>query len=106
MNFSYIQKFEGTDIGKKSSNCVEPHGFNKNYTFGEMLELAFIHNCSILVKHGRGKWYLKCQNKNPNNFLKKIEQNKNKECYKTCKLWILTFNVDSYVGCHLTVDRL
>ena len=40
-------------------NDVEPYGFDKNKTLGEMLDLAILHKSPILIKNGKGKWYLK-----------------------------------------------
>jgi len=39
---------------------VEVHGYSKTKTEGEMIDLAIINGCKIIIKNGiTGKWYLK-----------------------------------------------
>ena len=40
-------------------NDVERLGFDKNYTEAEMIDLAVKNSSHIIIKNGKGKWYLK-----------------------------------------------
>ena len=54
-----ITKFENCDI-LIGNNNVERLGFDKTKTLGEMIDLAIINNCPIIIKGGlNAKWYLK-----------------------------------------------
>lgn len=45
----------------RGSNNIQPLGFDKTLSIGEMINLALVHQCPIIVKDGKGKWYLKGQ---------------------------------------------
>ena len=55
--------YENCDI-YIGQNDVQHLGFDKNKTIGEMIDIAIAHNCFIIIKNGKGKWYLKGQKKN------------------------------------------
>jgi len=75
MNYNKITKYDKCDI-LINKNDIEYYGYDKNKTFGEMVDLAIVNNCNIIIKNGyNGKWYLKGKNKEIN-FLK-IKINKN-----------------------------
>jgi hypothetical protein len=70
-----ITKFENCDI-LIGNNNVERLGFDKTKTLGEMIDLAIIYNCPIIIKGGNnGKWYLKGKDKDINFLKLKINQN-------------------------------
>ena len=51
-------------FSSNNNNNVERLGFDKNKTLGEMIDLALLHKCPIIVKAGKNaKWYLKGQGK-------------------------------------------
>ena len=58
-----IQMFNDCDV-YIMKNEVEHLGFDKNKSFGEMVDLAILNKCSVITKNGSGKWYLKGQEKN------------------------------------------
>lgn len=60
-------------IGK---NDVEPKGFDADKSLGEMLDLAILHKCPIIVKNGKGKWYLKCHGRDLEEIQQSIKDNK------------------------------
>lgn len=54
-----INRYEGLDV-YPFKNEVEWHGFDKNMSFGEMVNLAINNDCNLITKNGvGGKWYLK-----------------------------------------------
>ena len=64
MNFNRITKYNKCDI-LKHNNDIESHGFDKNKTLGEMIDMAINNDCRIIIKDGfNGKWYLKGQHGN------------------------------------------
>ncbi len=75
MNFTKIIKYDNCDI-LINQNDVDHYGFDKTKTFGEILDLAIMTNCRIIIKAGyNGKWYLKGQNKDIEFLKNKIDQN-------------------------------
>lgn len=81
-----LEIYSNTDI-LVGCDSVSPYGFNKDMTFKEMVSLAIEHKCPIIVKNGRGKWYLKGQGKTIEQLRGKIEENKGK--YERRSLWLL-----------------
>lgn len=77
---------ENTDIYMGQNN-VQDLGFDKKKSFGEMIDIAIAHNCFIIIKNGKGKWYLKGQKKNFDETMVKLEKNIGK--YPRRKCWIL-----------------
>jgi len=78
MAFNKITRYENTDI-LINQNDVEYYGFDKHLTFGEILNIAIIHGCKIIVKAGvNGKWYLKGRNKNIGILKNKLNKAKGK----------------------------
>ena len=75
MNYSKITRYLNCDI-LINQNDIEKYGFDKNKTEGEMIDLAMINNCHIIVKNGKkGKCYLKGKDTNILFFKNKIEEN-------------------------------
>ena len=70
-------------------NSVEKYGFDKNESFGEMINKAIEHKCNVITKNGNGKWYLKGQDKVYSTSKEKIEKNVGK--YPRMKTWLLEF---------------
>lgn len=74
MSFRQITKYEKCDI-LKHQNDVSIHGFHKDTSLGEMINLALINNCKIIVKNGKnGKYYLKGKDKDVSFLRSKIEE--------------------------------
>ena len=64
------------DISPESCKVIEYYGYDKNKTFGEIVDLAIVNNCNIIIKNGyNGKWYLKGKNKEINFLQIKINEN-------------------------------
>jgi hypothetical protein len=82
--------YTGSDA-YKSKNDVQNLGYDKNTTFGEMIDLAIEHKCCLLVKHGKGKWYLKGKGKEYNIVKNKLETNTGNPHYRTVKSWLIKF---------------
>jgi hypothetical protein len=84
-----MQIFNATDafIGQ---NNVERLGFDKNKTLEEMLALATEHKCPLIVKDGRGKWYLKGQGKTYEEIVEGLNQNKENIDYKNVKCYVIS----------------
>ena len=60
-------------------NDVERLGFDKTKTEGEMIDLAAIHGCKIIIKNGKnGKWYLKGKGRDSAFLKDEIAKNMNK----------------------------
>ncbi len=81
MNFKNIICYEYCDIlyGK---NDIELYGYDKNKTIGEMIDLAALNQCPIIIKNGlEGKWYLKGKGKTVEYLKNKIEEQKGKSRY-------------------------
>lgn len=54
-----ISRFDNCDI-LINRNDIEKYGFPKETSEEEMIKLAIMNNCPIVVKNGyNGKWYLK-----------------------------------------------
>ena len=85
-----MQLFNATDafIGQ---NNVERLGFDKNKTLEEMIELATEHKCPLVVKDGRGKWYLKGQGKTYEEIEAALNRNKENIEHKNVKCYVLRF---------------
>lgn len=74
-NITKITKYDNCDI-LISYGDVSPLGFQKNKTLGEMIDLAILNQCPIIVKNGKnGKWYLKGKNRDINDLKTKINNN-------------------------------
>ena len=96
MHFSFkmiqtITLYRNTDI-YGGVNDVERLGFDKNMTFGAILDLAILHRCPVIVKNGNGKWYLKGQGATPEEIAQKIEQHKGRHVRVKC--WVVAFSFD------------
>jgi hypothetical protein len=64
MSFKQMSVYESNDV-YINKNDVEPLGFDKNKSLGEMINIAIQHHCCVIVKAGKNaKWYLKGQHKN------------------------------------------
>ena len=85
-----IQIFNATDalIGQ---NDIERLGFDKNRSLEDMIELATQHRCPLVVKDGRGKWYLKGQGKTYEQITDALQQNKENIDYKNVKCYVIRF---------------
>lgn len=83
-----IKLYDNCDV-YMHKNDVERYGYDKNTTFGEMINKAIEHNCFIIVKNGNGKWYLKGLHKDYNASKEKLELNIGK--YTRVKVWLLEF---------------
>jgi hypothetical protein len=73
-------------------NNVERLGFAKNKTFGEIVDLAILHKCPIIIKNGKGKWYLKGVGKDEHEIHDAVIKNKGQ--YPNQKCWVLEFPFD------------
>jgi hypothetical protein len=63
MEYTKITRYLKCDI-LANNNDIEPHGFDKNLSEGNLIDLAVINNCPIIIKGGKtGKWYLKGKGK-------------------------------------------
>ena len=62
MTYTTITRFLNCDL-LIHKNDIQNLGFDKNYTEGEIIDLAVKHGCPIIIKNGKGKWYLKGQGK-------------------------------------------
>ena len=61
MNITSIKSitlYENRDI-YRGKNEVNPLGFDKIYSLGEMIDIAALYKCNLIVRNGYGKWYLK-----------------------------------------------
>jgi hypothetical protein len=57
-------------------NDVEPNGYVSTKTEGEMIDLASLNGCKVIVKNGvNGKWYLKGKDDTIENLKDKINKN-------------------------------
>lgn len=84
--FKSIQLFEATDL-YINGNDVERLGFDKNKTFGEMIDIAIANKCIIIIKNGSGKWYLKGQGKSYEIAKSKMIEHQGK--YPRAKAWLI-----------------
>jgi hypothetical protein len=77
MIFNKITKYNNCDIliGWNYNN-IEINGYTKEKTLGEMIDLALLNECPIIIKNGyNGKWYLKGKNKDIDFLKNKINEN-------------------------------
>ena len=77
MNYSQITRHLCDILNQQ--NDVEPKGFDKNKTDGEMIDLAVKNGCPIIIKNGKkGKWYLKGKGRTIEFLKEKIMKGKGK----------------------------
>ena len=55
-------------------NDIQRLGFDKTLSYGEMIDLALKHRCPIIVKNGKGKWYLKGNGRTKDEIQRQIEK--------------------------------
>jgi hypothetical protein len=72
-----------------NNNDIEIHGYHKNTTFGEMIDKALENKCCVIIKNGKGKWYLKGLDKDYVITKEKLEKNVGK--YPRSKCWLIEF---------------
>jgi len=87
MNFKSIKLYENSDVFAFSLGNVEYYGYSSSKTIGEMIDIAIQNNCKIIMKQGKGKWYLKGQDKEYDNLKTKLETNNGK--YPRRKCWLI-----------------
>ena len=74
MNYNKITRYLNCDI-LINKNDIEWNGFDKTKTEGEMIDLAVICDCPIIIKNGiNGKWYLKGHKKSIDFLKSKIDE--------------------------------
>lgn len=74
MSYNTITRYLKCDIDR-SYGDIEPLGYEKSKTEGEMIDLACLHGCKVIVKNGiNGKWYLKGKTKTLENLKIKINK--------------------------------
>lgn len=86
--FKSIKLYNDCDVYRNQNN-IQPYGFNKNMTFGEIIDKAIEYKCFIIIKNGKGKWYLKGIDKDYMISKQKIEENVGK--YPRRKCWLVEF---------------
>jgi hypothetical protein len=64
-------------------NDVQRLGFDKNLNYEEMIELAVKYRCPIIVKNGKGKWYLKGNRRTKDEIQEQIEKHLGKKRRRT-----------------------
>jgi hypothetical protein len=72
-----VIRYDACNYGN-GGNIVEPLGFDKTTTFDRMIAVAIENNCSVIIKNGKGKWYLKAQNTDYELVKERLEANKGK----------------------------
>jgi len=87
MSFNNSQLYPNCDI-LIHKNDVQDLGFDKTKTIGEMIDLAIMHGCNIIVKNGKGKWYLKGKGMDIEVLKDEIEKNTGKYPRRMCYLLI------------------
>ena len=83
-----IKMYNDCDIYGGGTN-IEWYGYDKNTTFGEMMDKAINNKCRIIIKNGNGKWYLKGVDKDYATLKEKIKENIGK--YPRRKCWLIKF---------------
>lgn len=68
-------------------NCISEYGYPSTYTLVDMIHLAKLNQCPIIVKNGSKKWYLKCKNVDDETIIRKINQSKDRGNYPRVSLW-------------------
>jgi hypothetical protein len=86
-----IQMFTDCDV-YIMKNEVEHLGFDKNKSFGEIVDLAILHKCTVITKNGSGKWYLKGQEKKYAETLVKIQANAGVGKFPRIKCWLIEYS--------------
>tara|TARA_B110000305_G_C18866744_1_gene371292 strand:+ start:111 stop:476 length:366 start_codon:yes stop_codon:yes gene_type:complete len=86
---------ENCDI-LKGKNDIQEKGFDKNLSFEQIRDIAIYHKSPIIVRTGSGKWYLKCNMKEPS-YIKSIimknkNKNKNKKYLEGTTLYFIDFS--------------
>jgi hypothetical protein len=80
--------YDNTDV-YINNNDIEIYGYDKNTTFGEMIDKALENKCIIITKNGKGKWYLKGLDKDYVITKEKLEKNVGKTLRSKC--WLIEF---------------
>ena len=83
-----IQMYTDCDVYIRGNN-IEWYGYDKNTTFGEMIDNAIEHKCNVITKNGNGKWYLKGLDKDYLETKEKIEANVGR--FPRIKCWLVKF---------------
>jgi hypothetical protein len=83
-----IRLYNDCDVYIRGNN-IEWYGYDKNTTFGEMVDKATEHKCNVITKNGNGKWYLKGLGKDYTTSKERIEKNVGK--YPRLKCWLIEF---------------
>ena len=80
---------KGSDCLRNKNN-VERLGYDgKTHTLSQMLSLATKHRCPLIIKDGRGKWYLKGQGYSYNDLNAKIDEGKKNVKYKNIYVFMI-----------------
>jgi hypothetical protein len=85
MNYPTITRYLNCDL-LIHKNDVERLGFDKNYTEEEMIDLAVKYGSPIIIKNGKGKWYLKGNDKSIDSLKSLISINTGKYTRRLCLL--------------------
>jgi hypothetical protein len=85
MNNTTITRYLNCDL-LIHKNDVERLGFDKNYTEAEMIDLAVKNSSPIIIKNGKGKWYLKGKNESIVSLKSLISINTGKYARRVCLL--------------------
>ena len=83
-----IKLYNDTDVFIGNNN-IERLGYDRNETFTDILKIAIDNKCHIIIKSGKGKWYLKGMNKDFISCKNTIENNLNNHIYKKC--WLIEY---------------
>lgn len=70
-------------------NDVERLGYVKTTSLSQMIQLATKYTCPLIIKDGKGKWYLKGRGYSYENLFTKIDDNKNSTKYKNVYVFVV-----------------
>ena len=90
LNSKKIMKIiKGSDLLRNKNN-VERLGYDgKTHTLSQMLSLATKHRCPLIIKNGKGKWYLKGQGYSYEDLLTKINYGKENPTFKNIYVFMI-----------------
>ena len=87
---SQISYYSNTDIYVRDDDIVK--GLDKDLSLSNVIDIAIQNRSPIIVKHGKGKWYLKGKYKDVNVIKEKLKTLQKKEYMINRHLYFIDFS--------------
>lgn len=87
---SKISYYSNTDIYVRDDDIVR--GLDKDLSLSNVIDIAIQNRSPIIVKHGKGKWYLKGKHKDMNTIKEKLSTLQKKTYMMNRHLYFIDFD--------------